>query len=131
MIRAGEADVVVAGGMESMSQAPYLLPGARFGMRMSDGEVVDAMQFDGLRCPIGKVPMADYGSEVAAEFEVRREAQDEWGLRSQQRHAEALAAGRFADEVIPVEVPHRAATRRQVERRRAASPRHPSRDWPP
>ena len=107
LIRAGEAEVVVAGGMESMSQAPYLLPGARFGLRMGNAEMVDALQQDGLRCPVGKTLMADYGSEVAAEYEVTREDQDRWALRSQQRYAEALAGGRLADELIPVEIPQR------------------------
>ena len=107
LIRAREAEVVVAGGMESMSQAPYLVPGARFGLRMNNAEMIDSMQYDGLRCPVGKTLMADYGSEVAAEYEVTREDQDRWALRSQQRYAEALAAGRLAEEVIPVEVPQR------------------------
>jgi acetyl-CoA C-acetyltransferase len=106
-IRAGEADVVVAGGMESMSNAPYLLPQGRFGLRLGDGRLIDAMQHDGLICPEGNCLMVNYGSEVAAELEVSREAQDAWALRSQRRHAEALAAGRFAGEVIPVEVPGR------------------------
>ena len=107
MIRAGEADVVVAGGMESMSQAPYLLKGGRFGLRLGDGELVDSMQEDGLRCPEGKVLMADYGSEVAAEYEVSRDAQDQWALRSQQRYAAALDAGRFSHEIVGVEIPQR------------------------
>ena len=107
LIRAGEADVVVAGGMESMSQAPYLLPQARFGLRMGDAEIVDSMQQDGLRCPVGKTLMADYGSEVAAEYEVSREDQDRWALRSQQRYAQALEAGRLAEEIVPVSVPQR------------------------
>jgi acetyl-CoA C-acetyltransferase len=107
LIRAGEAEVVVAGGMESMSQAPYLLPGARFGLRMGNAEIVDAMQFDGLRDPVGDTLMAVYGDEVAAEFEVSRDDQDRWALRSQQRYAEAAAGGRFADEVTPVAVPQK------------------------
>lgn len=107
LIRAGEAEVVVAGGMESMSQAPYLLPGARFGLRMNNAEMIDSMQHDGLRCPVGKTMMADYGSEVAAEYEVSRDDQDRWALRSQQRYASALQAGRLSDEVIAVEIPQR------------------------
>jgi acetyl-CoA C-acetyltransferase len=105
MIRAGEAEIAVAGGMESMSNAPYLLPGARFGLRLGDAALVDAMQRDGLICPAGNCLMVNYGSDVAAEFEVSRELQDAWALRSQRRHAEALAAGRFAPEVVAVEVP--------------------------
>jgi len=116
MIRAGEADVVVAGGMESMSQAPYLVPGARFGLRLGDARLVDAMQYDGLRCPEGDCLMVDYGSSVAAEFEVSREAQDEWALRSQQRYAAALAEGRLAGEVIPVDVAGRRGETVAVDR---------------
>jgi acetyl-CoA C-acetyltransferase len=107
LIRAGEAEVVVAGGMESMSRAPYLLPGARFGLRMGNAAVIDAMQHDGLRDPVGDTLMAGYGDEVAAEFEVSREDQDQWALRSQQRYARALAAGNFADEVMGLPVPQK------------------------
>ncbi len=107
MIKAGDAEVVVAGGMESMSQAPYLLEKARFGYRMGDGAVVDSMMRDGLICPIGQVPMHVYGSDVSAEFEISREDQDRWSVRSQQRYAQALEAGKFADEIVPVMVPRR------------------------
>jgi acetyl-CoA C-acetyltransferase len=107
LIRAGEADVVVAGGMESMSQAPYLLPGVRFGLRMGNAEMIDGLQWDGLRCPEGETLMVAYGDEVAAEFEVSREDQDRWAARSQQRYADALAGGRMADELVAVEVPQR------------------------
>ena len=104
MIKAGDASVVVAGGMESMTNAPYLLPGARNGYRMGDATLVDSMLRDGLNCPTGCVPMHEYGSDVAAEFEISREQQDAWSLRSQQRYAEALAAGKFVEEVVPVQV---------------------------
>jgi len=104
-IRAGDADVVVAGGMESMSNAPYLLDKARFGYRMGDGTLVDSMMRDGLTCPVGLVPMHAYGSDVAAEFGITREQQDEWSLVSQQRYQQALEAGRYADEITSVEVP--------------------------
>jgi acetyl-CoA C-acetyltransferase len=83
MIRAGDAEVVVAGGMESMSEAPYLVEKARFGYRMGDGVLVDAMLRDGLECPIGCVPMHEYGSDVAAEFEISREDQDRWRWRQE------------------------------------------------
>ncbi len=116
MIRAGDADVVVAGGMESMSNAPYLLPGARFGYRMGDGELVDAMMRDGLNCPTGCVPMHEYGSDVAAEFEISREDQDRWSLRSQQRYAAALDAGKFSDEIVPISVPQRKGPALLVDR---------------
>jgi acetyl-CoA C-acetyltransferase len=116
LIRAGEAEVVVAGGMESMSQAPYLLPGVRFGLRMNNAEMIDSMQHDGLRCPVGKTLMADYGSEVAAEYEVSREDQDRWALRSQQLYAAALEAGRLDGEVIAVKIPQRRGDPVLVER---------------
>jgi acetyl-CoA C-acetyltransferase len=107
MIRAGDAEVVVAGGMESMSGAPYLLERARFGYRMGSGELVDAMIRDGLDCPVGCVPMHVYGSDVAAEFEISREEQDRWALQSQQRWAAARESGKLAEEIVSVEVPQR------------------------
>jgi acetyl-CoA C-acetyltransferase len=107
MIKAGDASVVVAGGMESMSNAPYLLEKARFGYRMGDGALIDSMLRDGLNCPVGCVPMHEYGSDVAAEFEISREDQDRWALRSQQRWRDARDARRLAEEIVPVEVPQR------------------------
>jgi acetyl-CoA C-acetyltransferase len=104
LIGAGEADVVVAGGMESMSRAPYLLPDQRFGARLGDRAAVDSIYRDGLCCPADGVLMAVHGSDVAAELGVSRDEQDEWALRSQQRYAAALAAGRFVDEIVPVPV---------------------------
>ena len=80
LIRAGEYDVIVAGGMESMSNAPYLLPNARFGYRMGNGVLLDAMQYDGLRCGVGDVVMGQYGDEVAAEEHVSRKEQDAFAL---------------------------------------------------
>ena len=102
LIRSGEAEVVVAGGMESMSRAPYLLEDQRFGARLGDRTAVDSVYRDGLCCPADGVLMGVHGSDVAAELGVTREQQDEWALRSQLRYAEALDAGRFADEVVPV-----------------------------
>jgi len=107
MIKSGDAEVIVAGGMESMSLAPYLLEGARSGYRMGDQTAVDAMMRDGLNCPSGCVPMHEYGSDVAAEFEISREDQDRWSVRSQQHYQAALEAGKFKDEVVPVAVPQR------------------------
>jgi acetyl-CoA C-acetyltransferase len=115
MIKSGDADIVVAGGMESMSGAPYLVEGARFGMKMGDGVLIDAMMRDGLNCPVGCVPMHEYGSDVAAEFEISREDQDRWALISQQRWARAQEAGRFAAEIVPVDVPGRKGEVRTVE----------------
>jgi acetyl-CoA C-acetyltransferase len=107
MIKAGDADVIVAGGMESMSRAPYLVEKGRFGYHMGDGVLLDAMMRDGLDCPVGCVPMHVYGSDVAAEFEISRDDQDRWAVRSQQRYAEALEAGKIEQEVVPVTVPQR------------------------
>jgi len=104
LIRAGEADVVVAGGMESMSRAPYLLEDQRFGSRLGDRSAVDSLLRDGLCCPVDGVHMGVHGSDVAAELGVSRDQQDAWALRSQQRYARALDAGWFAEEIIPVAV---------------------------
>jgi acetyl-CoA C-acetyltransferase len=105
LIRSEEAKVVVAGGMESMSRAPYLLERARFGYRMGDGTLVDSMVHDGLTDPANGCHMAVEGSNVAKEFEVSRERQDEYAFMSQRRYADALAAGRLKDELITVTVP--------------------------
>ena len=103
LIRSGEADIVVAGGMESMSQAPYLLGEMRAGTRFGDRTAVDSMLRDGLCCPVDGVLMGVHGSDVAEELGVSREEQDRWAVRSQERYQAALAAGHFAEEVVPVE----------------------------
>ena len=105
MIKAGEVEIAVAGGMESMSNAPYLLDKARWGYRMGNGEIRDAMIVDGLWCPVNAVHMGVYGSAGAREYEITRWEQDEFAARSQQRYARALAAGAFVDEITPVEAP--------------------------
>ncbi|MGN6796839.1 MAG: acetyl-CoA C-acetyltransferase [Gaiellaceae bacterium] len=102
MIRAGDVDVVVTGGMESMSNAPYVLKKARFGYRLGDGELVDSMIWDGLRSTFDGLHMVQQNSKVARELGISREVQDEWAARSQQRAADAEDAGRFADEIVPV-----------------------------
>jgi len=104
-IRSGEADVVVAGGMESMSRAPYLLLDQRFGSRLGDRIAVDSVLRDGLTCPVDGPHMGVHGDAVAAELRVSREDQDGWAVRSQRRYAEALAAGKFASEIITVATP--------------------------
>src|SRR2546427_473802 len=104
LIRNGDAKAVVAGGMESMSQAPYLLEKARFGYRLGDGALVDSMVRDGLIDPANGCHMAVEGSNVAKEFEVSRERQDEYAYASQQRYATALKAGSFKEELIPIAV---------------------------
>ncbi|MBK5092771.1 MAG: acetyl-CoA C-acetyltransferase [Actinobacteria bacterium] len=106
MIKMGEADVVAAGGMESMSAYPYLLYGVRWGLRFRDATLVDGCSL-ALECPVNHVQMGQYGDEVAEEEGVSRQEQDEWALRSQKRWAEANEAGRFKEEIVPVEVPRR------------------------
>ena len=96
--------MVVAGGMESMSRSPYLLEDQRFGSRFGDRVAVDSMMRDGLCCPVDGVLMGVHGSDVASELGVTREEQDAWAFRSQMRYQEALAAGKFADEIVPVSV---------------------------
>jgi len=105
LIRAGEAKVVVAGGMESMSRVPYLLDRARFGYRLGDATVIDSMVHDGLTDPANGCHMIVEASNVAREFEVSRQRQDEYALKSQQRYAAAVQAGKFREEVIAVTVP--------------------------
>ncbi|MDM5340840.1 acetyl-CoA C-acetyltransferase [Fictibacillus enclensis] len=107
IIRAGDEDLIVAGGMESMSNAPYILPKARWGYRMGDGQVKDLMTHDGLTCSFTGVHMGTYGNDVAKEMEISREKQDEWALRSHQRAVTATDNGTFAEEIISVEVPQR------------------------
>ena len=102
MIRSGEHELVVTGGMESMSNAPYLLPKARFGYRLGNGEVVDHMVFDGLTSTFDGLHMVEQASLVSRELGISREEQDEWAYRSQLRAAAAQDEGRFADELVPV-----------------------------
>jgi len=104
-IRAGDAHAIVAGGMENMNLGPYLLPGARAGYRLGDQAVVDSTVHDGLWCAICDVHMGIHAERVAAKHDVGREAQDAFALRSHQRALAAMEAGRFADEIVPVEVP--------------------------
>ncbi len=107
MINAGEADIVVAGGMESMTQAPYLLPGARAGYRIGDGTLVDSMMYDGLFCAFDQCAMGLGTERYNGADGVSRERQDEFSALSHQRAAAAIAAGKFAEEIVAVEVPQR------------------------
>ena len=102
MIAAGRHDVVVTGGMESMSRAPYLLPKARFGYRMGNGEVLDHMVFDGLTSTFDGAHMIQQASAVSRELGISREDQDAWAVRSHERAGAAQDAGRFDDEIVPV-----------------------------
>lgn len=107
LVKTGQYGIVLAGGMESMSQAPYFMKGARFGFRMGDQTVHDMMVHDGLTCTFTGVHMGNYGNQVADELKLTRSAQDEWALRSHQRAGEAMSNGRFAEEIAPVSVPQR------------------------
>lgn len=122
LIRAGEYDVIVAGGMESMSNAPYLLPQARFGYRMGNGVLIDAMQYDGLRCGVGDVVMGQYGDEVAAEEQITRREQDAYALRSHRRAVAAIDKGLFDDEIVPIDITDRRGMITRVGRDEAPRP---------
>ena len=102
MIRAGEHECIVTGGMESMSNAPYLLKKARFGYRLGNGELIDSMVFDGLTSSFDDMHMVQQNSKVARELGITREEQDAWAFRSHQRAADAQDAHRFDDEIVPV-----------------------------
>jgi len=104
IIRAGDAEVIVTGGMESMSQGCYYLPKARYGYRMGNGKLIDGMIQDALWCAINDWHMGEGTDRVAEEFGTTREQQDLWSARSQQRAAAAQEAGKFAEEIVPVEV---------------------------
>jgi acetyl-CoA C-acetyltransferase len=107
LIRAGEIKVAVAGGMESMSNAPYLLPDARFGSRLGNSRIVDSMIYDGLWSTFTDQHMGESSDEVNAELSIGREDQDAWSARSHQRAAAAWDSGRMAEEAVAVEVPQR------------------------
>ncbi len=109
-IRAGDAEIIVAGGMESMSNAPYLLPGARTGYRLNDQTVVDAVVHDGLWCAFEDMHMGNEAEIIAEKFSISRQAQDAFALESHKRAAAATEAGRFKDEMIPVEIAQKKGT---------------------
>lgn len=111
-IIAGEADVFVAGGMESMSNAPYLLPKARAGLRYGDAQLQDAVLHDGLWCAFQDWPMGNAAEFIAKQFNVSRQEMDEFSLRSHEKAAEATVNGRFAAEITPVEIKTRKTTTR-------------------
>ena len=104
-IALGDAEVVVAGGMESMSGAPYLLTKARFGYRMGHEQIIDSMIADGLTCPITFVHMGITAENVASKYEIPRQEQDEFAVESQAKTAAAIKGGKFKDEIVPVEIP--------------------------
>jgi acetyl-CoA C-acetyltransferase len=106
-IRDGDAEVVLAGGVESMSRVPYLLTGARWGYRMGDQPVVDAMYQDGFLCPLAEQLMGETAERLAADYQISREEQDAFALRSQERAGRALREGRLEAEIVRVQVPGR------------------------
>jgi acetyl-CoA C-acetyltransferase len=106
-IVSGDSDVVLAGGMENMSQAPYLLEGARTGFRMGDQKAVDSMIRDGLWCAFNDYHMGITAENLCSKYEIGREEQDEFAAWSQEKAQQALASGRFQDEIVPVAIPQR------------------------
>jgi acetyl-CoA C-acetyltransferase len=121
-IRLGEAEVVLAGGMESMSNAVFALPALRSGQRMGHTPTLDLMVHDGLWCAFHDRHMAVHGSVVAEEYGVTREEQDLWALRSQQRASRAVSEGIFDEEIVPVEIPQRKGEPLLVRRDEAPRP---------
>ncbi len=107
LIRAGEVTRVVAGGMESMTNAPYLAPKMRFGARMGDAQLIDSMMYDGLFCALDRKSMGLATDEFNGRYELNREEQDEFSARSHQLATKATETGFFAKEIVPVEVPQR------------------------
>src|SRR6187455_2402784 len=103
-IRAGDVEVGVGGGMESMSGAPYLLPNARFGYRMGDAKALDAMVNDGLRNPFSGKHMGEEADEVGEELEITRADMDKWALRSHELAVQATDEGRLPEEIVPVTI---------------------------
>ena len=106
-VRLGDAEYVVAGGMESMSNIPYAMPGARDGYRMGNQTAVDLMIHDGLWCPFENWHMGNTGEVVAEKHQITREVQDDFAYNSHRKAAEAHASGRFSEEIVPVEIPQR------------------------
>ena len=115
-IRVGDIDIAVAGGMESMSSCPYLLPRVRDGLRMGNAEVVDSMIHDGLWCAFEQCHMGNSGEVVAEHYKVCRSAQDEYAARSHQKAARATAGGAFRDEILPITIPQKKGDALVVDR---------------
>jgi acetyl-CoA C-acetyltransferase len=111
MIRAGDVDIVVAGGMENMTRAPYLLPSGRFGARMGDAQLIDSMVHDGLWDAFNDIHMGITAENLADQYGISRAEQDEFAAGSQQKAERAIAEGVFKDEIVPVEVPVKGGTR--------------------
>ncbi|MGM9985900.1 MAG: acetyl-CoA C-acetyltransferase [Bacillaceae bacterium] len=107
LIRLGDKSVIVAGGMESMSTVPYVLPNIRKGYRMGNQQVVDLMVHDGLTCSFRNIHMGVYGGEVARKDDITREQQDEWSVSSQAKAINAINTGLFKEEIVPIEIPQK------------------------
>jgi acetyl-CoA C-acetyltransferase len=111
----GNADVIVAGGTESMSTVPYLIEQGRWGLRMGNQHLIDGMYRDGFYCPLSELVMGETAENLATMYRISREQQDEYSLRSQQRAAAATRSKRFADELIPVSIPGKKGETRRLE----------------
>ena len=111
MIRAGDVDIVVAGGMENMTRAPYLIPSGRFGARMGDAQLIDSMVHDGLWDAFNDIHMGVTAENLAEQYGISREEQDEFAASSQQKAERAVADAVFKDEIVPIEVPVKGGTR--------------------
>src|SRR5438105_99741 len=106
-VQLGDTEIVVAGGMESMSNAPYLLPKAREGYRLGHGKMLDSIIQDGLWCAFDDQHMGCTGEVVAERFNVSRAEREEWGLNSHRKAAAAIKSGKFKDEILPIEIPQK------------------------
>jgi acetyl-CoA C-acetyltransferase len=115
-IRAGDIDIAVAGGMESMSNCPYLLTRVREGLRLGNGEVVDSMINDGLWCAFEQYHMGNAGEVVAEHYHVGRDAQDDYAARSHQKAARATEEGAFEEEILPISIPQKKGSPTVVDR---------------
>src|SRR5213593_788953 len=121
-IRVGDIDIAVAGGMESMSNCPYLLPRVREGLRMGNGELIDSMIADGLWCAFEQCHMGNAGEVVAEQYHVDRAAQDEYAALSHQKAARATDAGLFKDEMLPIVLPQKKGPPLTIDRDESIRP---------
>jgi acetyl-CoA C-acetyltransferase len=126
-ILTGDIDIAVAGGMESMSNAPYLLPRVREGLRMGHGQVIDSMIHDGLWCPFENWHMGNAGETVADAFKVTRDEQDQYSVESHKKAAAAHTAGKFTDEMLPVSIPQKKGDPISFDRDESVRGRHDAR----